>query len=1360
SADSVDCGFCGNTYHMTCVRPPLQKKPARGFGWACAPCNLAQERKLEALNAPHLHHAHAAHEDEEVPEEEDDDPAHVDTCRTSPSDEDEHPPPTAEQLHQASLWPYRYLGMHCKIEDALDYDDRIYPRASSRLGPRHQATVNPWPGQPIEFVKPLDIKRSGRKDGRQSKEIQALIEKDKRERELRPKHIQDEPFPGYIPRGLDLPEDDPNCTAQAMWKPPWDKEGNPLKDAHGKALVDEAGIDAYMDKARSLFKTLAVPQHSTNLEDKAIELFYKANYNAEKALQALRALPKADFKEPDLSSAEQKRFEEAAGKFGSEMGLIKRFVKTVPHGMITRHWYKWKKTPKGKQIWGNYSQRKGKKEIKKAQAEASKVADEVADDADDSAFDTEKARSKKKNLICKFCNTKSSRQWRRAPNVTAAVLTETGSKSKDKGTQYIVALCRRCAELWRRYAIQWEDVDEMAKKVASAGGRGWKKKVDEELLKELQTNNEMIALTNYSTPEPSTTVSSPAPTGNGTRTASQELQQPQPQPRKKLKTERDSEPAASSDAPSAVSITTNKKKDKDKEKKEEKEKEKDKNKDKAAEKALDKEKEKTVVDKPAEKPAPPPPPPPVVHKARIMPCDVCGQLEPLEDQHLHCKECRLAVHRNCYGVVDNRNFGKWSCDTCTNDKNPQASFSIKCVLCPIEKTEHDFVEPPKISHKKKTEKERDRERQEKERAVKTAEYFRQRQEDLGRPVNPREPLKRTADNNWVHVTCAVFTPEVKFGNAKALEPSEGIPSIPRNRYDSTCKVCKTANGACVSCHHCKAQVHVGCAHQAGYTLGFDIAPVKGSRRDQHNIVSIGGESGTMTAAIWCKEHPPKTPIHRMHDLVDESGLNALQLYVRNYKQADLTLTGCARKANLLPSTTRPSTAIVAASPVNRRASTTTIPPIPMVAPAQVNGFIKKEELPVIKQPTGKICFTCGTDISPKWYPIDEAQGKALVNGFFGSLGSEAQKFVAQRTHQCHKCKKANRQAPSVMVKEEETSPAPPPPLMEASQSSSSAQAVQAVQAASSPQNLMSVGRIAPQPWDNAPRRPSLEAPMMHPPSMVPPVLGLPIGPHSLAAVPPMAAPMVQGPPPAAPPSQQPLGAPSISPSVARGPPSISQYAPPPPPSQPTQNPPYREWRRPSSQHSTHQAPPPPPPPSHIMNGGHPHLPPNSMPPLAPPNHLRPPPLASIPPPPPPLQNGHGHVHAHNHGHHSGPPPMVNGMPPSPRGHGVPSPQLPMSNGGPYMPAGYHHATHAPPAHAVPHAAPPPHHLTNGGPPPRAPEHPFGGVLLPARSPYGSSIAVDLTRGGRDTGNPPTRPPEPPRQASGASASPSLRNLLH
>jgi cytochrome c556 len=126
------------------------------------------------------------------------------------------------------------------------------------------------------------------------------------------------------------------------------------------------------------------------------------------------------------------------------------------------------------------------------------------------------------------------------------------------------------------------------------------------------------------------------------------------------------------------------------------------------------------------------------------------------------------------------------------------------VLCPVEFTEYDFVEPVKVSaSKKKSEKEKERERTDREQAQKAADYYRKKQEELNRPVNPREPLKRTADNNWVHVTCAVWTPEVKFGHAKALAPVEGIPSIPRARYDEVCAACNQKGGACVACHHCR-----------------------------------------------------------------------------------------------------------------------------------------------------------------------------------------------------------------------------------------------------------------------------------------------------------------------------------------------------------------------------------------------------------------------------------------------------------------------------------------------------------------------------------------------------------------------------
>ncbi|KAI7600305.1 hypothetical protein KC343_g15704 [Hortaea werneckii] len=185
-----------------------------------------------------------------------------------------------------------------------------------------------------------------------------------------------------------------------------------------------------------------------------------------------------------------------------------------------------------------------------------------------------------------------------------------------------------------------------------------------------------------------------------------------------------------------------------------------------------------------------------------------------------------------------------------------------------------------------------------------AEY-RSKQISMHRPALPREPLKRTTGNNWVHVYCAVWTPEIRFSNAQKMEVAEGFQLIPPARYEAVCKLCKNKDhlnkvredaGACVSCFQCGANFHASCAFEAGYQFGFDVTPVKGSRKDQVVTARLGEENGAVTAGIWCKEHAVKSIIHPLNEVVDESGKNALQVFVETYKQADLTLTGTVRKA--------------------------------------------------------------------------------------------------------------------------------------------------------------------------------------------------------------------------------------------------------------------------------------------------------------------------------------------------------------------------------------------------------------------------------------------------------------------------------
>ncbi|KAM0341722.1 hypothetical protein ACHAPU_009855 [Fusarium lateritium] len=1176
----------------------------------------AQERKLEARNTPNVNDPTVDGDEDDPLDEEDEEMHGAETNRTSPENEEhEHPEGTAEQIYQASLWPYRYLGMHCKPEDALDYDDRIYPRASTRIGPRNQANVLPWPGQPVEYVKPLEIKKNGKKDTK-SKEALAAIEAEKVSRGKRPKWVQDMP-PGYTVRGEDFDEDDPNCTARPMWTPPLEN------------VIKEKEINQYMEKAKGMTKDLGLPERSTNLQDVAVDTLYHTEFDTKRSLKVLAETEKVAFKEPELTATEQKKFEEAVIKYGSELYLVRKHVKSMHYGMVTRYYYAWKKSERGKQVLENQAGRKGKKEAKKAEAAAKELADDVADNDDDSAFDADKAIQKKRGFVCQFCSTTSSLQWRRAPNAIPGVMNDGGSKSssKEKGQERVAALCRRCAELWRRYAIRWEDMDDVARKVAQSGGRAWKRKQDEELLKELQAAKDMGLMTPERAPTPS---AAPAPSI---------VQEP---PRKKLKgapSDKDAD-NGHSDAASVAGSTTSKKKDKSV--------------------------ESVAV--------------PEMPRPRVLPCAVCGVLEPQGDQHLSCRECRLTVHRNCYGIMDNRNSGKWTCDMCANDKNPQVSIHYKCVLCPVEYTEHDFVEQPKPTHHKKkmSEKDRERERLEVQQARKAAEFYRKKQEDMNRPVNPREPLKRTADNNWVHVTCAVWTPEVKFGNAKALEPSEGIPSIPRNRYSEACQVCNKNDGACVSCHQCHTPLHVECARQKGHVLGFELTPVKSSRRDQFNIVTINGESGTMSATVWCKDHAPtKTTVHQMHNVVDDSGLNTLQLYVQNFKQADLTLTGTVRKATLMTNAAK-LTGTTTQSGL-RRSSTTNLPP--SGSNQQSNGENGDVALDP-KQPGEKICITCGVDVTPKWWPIDNSQERELTNGHYGTLGSEAQKFVEQRRFQCHKCRKAQRTA----------KPHPRP---------------------HSPQQSPIIADVPALPVHEAGIPVTAAPPLRSPPQVI----------HGLREAHPAAYawPHVHAQP--GPPTMQ---APALVADHALGsrPPAPHGYAAPPP-----QRPSYNDWGRPASQQGS-----PPQPLNGVTTVIH------NPPPMANMSSLRPPPVAGpvVGPPPP------GPPPATHHGGHP-PQPYTNGLPPSPRRLNGPAP--PSRYAHPYQSHGHHaHGTHLPPPS-----------MTNGAPPPPLPPSRSDGFpheLHAQRPPY--SVPQTSPPGSR---NGPPPPPPQSRPASGASASPSLRNLL-
>ncbi|RMD44877.1 hypothetical protein DV735_g376, partial [Chaetothyriales sp. CBS 134920] len=945
NSDSVDCAVCKNTYHMRCVRPPLLKKPARGFAWACAPCSRKQELRMEAQNTPSLAEAAPAGDDEPLDEDDDDLAAvHNHETRASSITPDSHAPPIETQVGQANRWPWRYLGVHSRPEDALDYDDRIYPRASSRLGPRHQANVNVWHGRPVELVKSAEIKRKymknagSKKDGKMTKDTLAAIEADKESRLKRPKWVLDEPV-GYIARGSDEPieiKGKKEHTAQLTFKmPDASMFSNRGGDDSERPRNADALVDEYMERVKPLAARYDIEPVSVDFLTKAMEKLQANDYNIEQALAAMQSLSKrADLKMPDLNREEIKRFEEGVQRYGSELHAVSRHVGgSVKESRIVRFYYMWKKTDRGRQIWGNYEGRRSKQESRKVDKDGGgKPVDDVADDADDSAFDSEKASLKKRGFECKFCGTRSSRQWRRAPATAPGTLVPRdashGTKNpKDKSTWLLVALCGRCAYLWRRYAIQYESIEEVARKIAAAGGRASKRKVDEELLRTTleahSKSGDLIPL--HVANEVQKT---------GVELPSSIIQTEEP-PKKKSKPEKETAPAT----PEAV------------------------------------------TPKAVEAPLAPEPP-----RVKIHPCAVCHVIEVPGHELLKCRDCRLHVHGACYGVADPPSK-PWFCDMCRNDHKLQVSTIYECLLCPVVHTHQELMEPLKVSHKKKSDREREKERLEREMVQEASRRWRQDQEAAGRPVNPREALKRTAWNNWVHITCALWTKEIKFGNAKLLDDAEGVGFIPRERFEHQCKICrKGADKPTVKCSSsvCNGYFHVGCAHQANYIMGFDVALVKGSRRDSVNIMKLDQETGIVTPGIWCPAHAPTTYVHSIVELTEDGKTTALQKYAEIYKQADTSITGTVRRAAQF-TTNIHSTTAPAVQPPQRQSSLSngvqteylahqTLQASPVASagdgPDGPDGPVVQSEAEVRPRRTKKCC-TCLVEASPKWWEVPQ-----------------------------------------------------------------------------------------------------------------------------------------------------------------------------------------------------------------------------------------------------------------------------------------------------------------------------------------------------------------------------------------------------
>ncbi|KAJ2725530.1 putative PHD type zinc finger protein with BAH domain-containing protein [Coemansia sp. Cherry 401B] len=528
-SESVKCSLCEKHYHLQCLDPPPARKPAKGYGWQCAACirrmqqqrtqsseeiandsassaasigattdvgdrkrvtrNMVAEESFSALRSSSTVHTPGATPGAAATSDTESRPGSK-RLKLSHGDSRLYGDRAAGPIPRPKnrgLWPFRYFGINTDIDDVLHDDERIYPRAVSRIGPKYQAIIP-------DMVSP-----AGPELDKQLTEAYAELQKANKGAggisAVRGSMHSAAPglTSGRAANGHGTAAGSSSShrwgrenagiggggggtsrwygkNAEQMGRA-WDeielRRGNhdeQLFFKQPKTLPNDE-LDMYMEAILPfLQRHFAQIQDFTLLDcqDAALHGLALHNYDVEETLISIPDCPEGyirqrasgDFWAP----ATLAQFNDSMRELGSNLQLIHENIPTITRRAVTLHYYLVRPTALGKQLLEAYDNRShtGLRRSMLGQGESAVNAHlEVASDVGASAANTPgssprisgMATREQPGLRCINCLSDHSTKWTPAPLEFVSHNTRSG---KSSGARRVV--CDECRDHWQHYA--------------------------------------------------------------------------------------------------------------------------------------------------------------------------------------------------------------------------------------------------------------------------------------------------------------------------------------------------------------------------------------------------------------------------------------------------------------------------------------------------------------------------------------------------------------------------------------------------------------------------------------------------------------------------------------------------------------------------------------------------------------------------------------------------------------------------------------------------------------------------------------------------------------------------------------------